>query len=118
MSIEEVIVSETASIAPAHPLVQPSGTTGNCIVYQLISDPPLHMANYVHPRVQLACWADSYAGAVSLEEDVWTLFENRHVTVDGLHYRSMVINRLDGNPDLDTGRYCRIVDVRFFYRRS
>lgn len=118
MTIEEVIKTETASIAPAHPLVQPAGTTGKCIVYQMISDPPLHLATYVQPRVQLACWADSYADAVEMEEEVWMLFEGRHVTVSGLHYRSMVANRLDGNPDLDAGRYCRIVDVRFDYRRT
>lgn len=118
MTLEEVIVSETASLAPAHPLIQPTGTSGDCIVYQLIADPPLHMANYVQPRVQLACWSDSYAESVALEGEVWALFEGRHVTVDGLHYHSQVGNRLDGNPDLDIGRYCRIVDVRFVYRRS
>lgn len=118
MTIEEVIVSETVPIAPAHPLIQPTGTTGDCIVYQLVSDPPSHLNDYVEPRIQLACWSDSYGEAVALEEQVWALFEKRHVTIDGLHYRSIVLNRLDGNPNLDTGRYCRIVDVRFFYQRS
>lgn len=116
MSIEEVVVTETAALAQAYPLIQPSGITGPCIVYQMISDPPLHMASYVRPRVQLACWASSYAAACALERQVWQKFEGRHVTVGDIHYRSQVLNRLDGNPDLDTGRYCRIVDVQFSYR--
>ncbi|NLO27376.1 MAG: hypothetical protein GX113_04235 [Actinobacteria bacterium] len=117
MTIEEAIVSELASLASAHPLIQPAGFKGLCVVYQLVGDPPTHLNRYVEPRVQLACWADSYAAAVGLETQVWDLFEGRHVTVDGLHYRSMVIDRRDGQPDLDLGRFCRIVDVRFFYRK-
>ena len=115
MTLEEVIVSETAAIAPAHPLVMPTNAADECIVYQLISAPELHMATYVLPRVQLACWARSYGAAVALAAEVRNLFYERHVTVSGLHYRSEVIQRLDGNPDLDSGRYCRIVDVRFVY---
>ena len=114
--LEKAIVAELVAVAPTYPLVQPLSSRGRCIVYQLVSDMPLHMGGYVEPRMQLACWADSYADAVALEHDVWSLFEGRHVTAEDLHYRSMVISRSDGSPNLDVGRYCRIVDVRFFYR--
>jgi hypothetical protein len=68
--------------------------------------------------VQLACWADTYGAAVALGNAVWNLFEGRHVTVSGLHYRCFAVDTRDGNPDLDVGRFCRIVDVRFMHRKS
>lgn len=118
MTIEEVIQSETADIAPAYPLVIPVGAPDELIVYQVISAPELQIAKYVVPRVQLACWAKSYGAAVTLANEVRDLFYGRNVVIEGIHYRSMVINCLDGNPDLSAGRYCRIVDVRFHYRNS
>ena len=116
MTLEEVIKADTASIAKAYPLIMPVDAADTCIVYQLISSPELHAAQYVIPRVQLACWAKTYGAAVTLGNTVRALFWGRHVTVSGLHYRSTVLNAFDGQPDTDAGRYCRIVDVRFDYR--
>ncbi len=116
MTLEEVIVAETAAIAPAHALVMPTGAAARCIVYQVLSAPELRLSEYVQPRVQLACWAPTYAEAVAMAQQVRNLFYERHVTTSGVHYRSWVAGMFDGNPDLDIGRYCRIVDVRFDYR--
>ncbi len=116
MTLEEVIVTETAALAVSYPLVMPADATLPCIVYQVISGPELQVATYVQPRVQFACWATTYGAAVTLGRAVRSRFYNRHVTIDGLHYRSLVINSLDGNPDLDAGLFVRLVDVRFEYR--
>lgn len=116
MTLEEVIVSELAGTAPAHALVIPPDGVLPCVVYQLISGPESQMNSYTSPWVQLACWATRYGAAVALANQVRSLFYHRHVTVGGLHYRSVVENTVDGNSDLEAGRYSRIVDVRFDYR--
>lgn len=116
MTLEEVIKAELASIAPAHPKVMPAGAADTCIVYQLISAPELEVDEYVRPRAQFACYAKSYGAAVALANQVRALFYNRHVTTSGVHYRSWAENTYDGPPENDSGRYARIVDVRFDYR--
>ena len=114
MTLEEVIRSELASIAPAHPLVMPPDAVLPCVVYQLVSAPESQMSKKVRSRLQLMCWATSYASAVALAGQVRDLFYQRHTTVSGLHYRSQIDNTYDGQPDLDTGRYGRGVDVLFY----
>ena len=118
MTIEEVIKADTASIAPAYPLVIPAGAPDECIVYQIVSAPETQMNKYVSPRVQLGCWAKSYGAAVALANEVRDLYWGRHVTVSGLHYRSMVIDSRDGVPDLDAGLFSRQLDIRFEYRNA
>ena len=116
MTLEEVIVVETEDLATSYPLIMPADATLPCIVYQVISGPELQVATYVQPRVQFACWAKTYGAAVALGRQVRTRFYHRHVTIEGHHYRSMVDDTRDGNPDLDAGLYARLVDVRFLYR--
>lgn len=116
MTIEEVVVSALASIAKAHPNVMPSGSAVPCIVYQMISGPS-DFAEHVTPRFQLACWASSYGGAVTLGDAVRNAMHQKHATVSGLHYHSMVVNEMDGNSEPDVGLFCRIVDVKFFYQK-
>jgi hypothetical protein len=116
MTLEEVIVTETAAIASAFPLVAPVDAPAKCIVYQLIGALESQMDGYVGQRVQLGCWARSYGDAVALANTVRSRFWGRHVTVGGVHYRSMVLGMRDGNPDLEAGRFSRLVDVRFDYR--
>lgn len=116
MTLEEVIVSETAAIATAYPLVVPVDAPDECIVYQLIGAPESQMNGYVGQRVQLGCWATSYGDAVALANAVRSRFWGRHATVSDVHYRSMVITMRDGIPDLEAGRFSRLIDVRFDYR--
>ena len=116
MTIEEIIVSETASIAPAYPLIMPAGAAADCIVYQMISGSQ-DFGDHTQPRVQLACWSRTYGGAVALGDSVRQALHMRHATVGGIHYTSMVVNEMDGNPDTDAGRYARLIDVKFFYQK-
>ena len=116
MTLEEVIQADTAAIAPAYPLIIPSGAADECIVYQLISGTEFGANEYVLPRVMLKCYAKSYGAAVALANEVRALYYSRHVTVSGVHYRARVTNVYDLPPEADTGRYGRGVDVRFAYR--
>ncbi len=116
MTLEEVITTQTAGIAPAYPLIMPAEAAADCIVYQMISGPQ-DFGDHTSPRFQLACWSRTYGGAVALGDSVRQAMHMRHATVDGIHYTSMVINEMDGNPDIDAGRYARIVDVKFFYQK-
>ena len=123
MTIEETIHSELTGDATvgalissrAYPLKMPQNPTLPNVVYQLISGEQLHVSDYVDPRYQLACWAATYAKAVELADAVRALFAYRHMTVSGLHYRAMVQNEMDTDPDDETGYYRRIVDVKFLY---
>ena len=116
MTLEEVIKTDTAAIAPAYPLVIPSGAPDACIVYQLVSGVEFGASEYVLPRVMLKCYAKSYGAAVALANQVRALYYDRHVTVSGVHYRARVLNVYDLPPETDTGIYGRGVDVRFAYR--
>ncbi len=116
MTIEEVIVTQLAAVATTYPLVMPPNAALPCVVYQRVSGAQLHVSDYTTPRYQLACWATTYAAAVALGASVRSTFADQHLTVSGLHFHSMVINDMDGDPDVDTGLFRRIVDVRFLLR--
>jgi len=98
------------------PKRMPPGQTTDCIVYQVISAPELRVAEYVRPRIQFSCWGTTYAKAVALANAVRACFFDQHLTVLGVHLRCWVDNIMDGEDDEATGRYSRIVDVRFVYR--
>ena len=121
-TIEEAAVSllrtdaGVAAITSKHyPLVSPQKETPPYTVYQVISAPELGIAEYVLPRIQVACWDASYSGAVALANIVRAAFYGQHLTVLDVHFRSWIANCMDGEPDLESGRFCRIVDVRLIY---
>ena len=122
-TIEEAAVSHLITDAGVaaittkhHPLVMPQNAVLPLTVYQVISGPP-DFIDHVNPRIQVACWAVSYSAAVALGNAVRAAMHMQHATVSGLHFQSMVVNEMDGNPDLDAGHFCRIVDVKFFYQK-
>jgi hypothetical protein len=123
-TIEEVIVNRLGADATVdalidgrvHALVMPQNATLPCIVYQLVSGPDLEIAEYVRPRIQLSCWASTYPQAVALANAARACFYNQHLTVLGVHFRSWTENTMDDDPDLEAGRYRRIVDVRLDYQ--
>jgi len=123
--MEEAIVSHLgadsgvlAIIGPTdiHAGMAPQGAEPPYVVYQMISCPDLHLANYLSPRLQFACWESSYAKAVVLAKAVRACFDSRHLTVLGVHFHSWADNVMDGDfvPELE--RFSRIVDVRLYYR--
>lgn len=124
-TMEEGMVAQIAADAgvmaiiastDVHTPVIPQGAGVPAIVYQLISGSETEVAEYWRPRYQLACWDDSYAGAVALANAVRSCFYNKHLTVSGVHFRSWIANVMDGNHEPEIKRYCRIVDVRFDHK--
>jgi hypothetical protein len=73
MTIESVISAKLASIGAAYPLTMPTGATLPGMAYQFISE--INMRHHggedmVRRRLQVSCWAKSYAGAVTLGDSV------------------------------------------------
>ena len=73
MTIESVIVGKLQSVGAVYPLSLPTGATLPAMVYQFISEIPIgHQGgeDMVPPRLQVACWAKTYAAAVTLGDSV------------------------------------------------
>lgn len=73
MTIESVIAAKLASIGAAYPLSMPTNPTLPGMCYQFISEVPYrHHAGetMVRRRLQVSCWANSYAAAVTLGDSV------------------------------------------------
>jgi hypothetical protein len=122
-TIEEAVVSRlkaTAAVAAIttkhYPLVAAQGASVPYTVYQVISSPELRICEFVRVRIQVSCWAATYGSSVALANAVRACFYNQHLTILGVHFRCWVDNVFDGEPDIQSGEHCRIVDVRFDYR--
>lgn len=115
MTLEEAIVKHLAD-KTTYPMIMPANPTLPCVVYQRISGVTLPVAGYTEPRYQLACWARTYGASLTLGHQVKDAFYNQHLDVDGVHFHSQIETDMDGEPDLDSGLFCRLVDVRFILR--
>jgi len=73
MIIEDVIHGKLAAIGAVYPLSMPPGATLPGMCYQFISEVPMRHhggADMVRRRLQIACWAKTYAAAVTLADSV------------------------------------------------
>jgi hypothetical protein len=74
MTIQDNIHSTLSGVGTTYPLAVPnSGASYPCIVYQFISEVQMrsHSGNGLRKhRVQISCWATTYAAAVTLAESV------------------------------------------------
>lgn len=74
MTIQDNVVSALAGAGTIYPLSIPnSGASYPCIVYQFISEVPMRShsgASLRKHRLQVTCWAQTYAAAVTLAEAV------------------------------------------------
>jgi len=73
MTIDSVIYDKLATVGAAYPLVAPVGATMPCMVYQFISEQPGRHhggTDITRRRLQVACWAKTYAAAVTLADSV------------------------------------------------
>lgn len=73
MTIESVIVSKLSSIGAVYPLSMPKGATLPGMCYQFISEIPMRHhggADMVRRRLQVSCWAKTYAAAITLGDSV------------------------------------------------
>ena len=73
MTIESIIYSKLASVGAAYPLTMPTGATLPGMAYQFISEIPMRHhggEDMVRRRLQVSCWATTYAAAVTLGDSV------------------------------------------------
>lgn len=73
MTIESVIASKLQSLGAVYPLAMPVGATLPGMCYQFISEIPMRHhggADMVRRRLQVSCWAKTYAAAVTLGDSV------------------------------------------------
>lgn len=73
MTIESVIASKLAAVGAAYPLAMPPGATLPGMCYQFISESVMRHhggQDLVRRRLQVSCWAKTYAAAVTLADSV------------------------------------------------
>ncbi len=73
MTIESVIAGKLAAVGAVYPLAMPTGATLPGIAYQFISEVPMRHhggQDMVRRRLQVSCWANTYAAAVTLADSV------------------------------------------------
>ena len=73
MTIDSVIYGKLATVGAAYPLSMPPGATLPGMAYQFISEIPMRHhggADMVRRRLQVACWAKTWAAAVTLADSV------------------------------------------------
>jgi hypothetical protein len=73
MTIESVIATKLAAVGAVYPLTMPPGATLPGMCYQFISEIPYRHhggEDMVRRRLQVACWANTYAAAVTLGDSV------------------------------------------------
>lgn len=73
MTIESVVAGKLAAVGAVYPVTMPPGATLPGMCYQFISEVPMRHhggADMVRRRLQVACWARTYAAAVTLGDSV------------------------------------------------
>mgnify|MGYP006935496042 CR=1 FL=1 len=109
MIIEDVIRAKLAAVGTAYPLQAPStGATFPCMVYQFISEIPMRHhggADMVRRRLQVSCWANTYAGAVTLGDQVRAALDLNQSNIE-----LITAENISDFKDPEANKYRRIVE--------
>ncbi len=109
MIIEDVIRAKLASVGTAYPLQAPAvGGTFPCMVYQFISEIPMRHhggADMVRRRLQVSCWANTYAGAVTLGDQVRAALDLNQSNIE-----LITAENISDFKDPEANKYRRIVE--------
>jgi hypothetical protein len=109
MTIESVIYGKLAAVGVAYPLAMPAtGATLPAMVYQFISE--INMRHHggqdmVRRRLQVACWANTYAAAVTLGDSVKSALNLNQSNIELITAES-----ISDFKDPEAGLYRRIVE--------
>lgn len=98
-----------------YPLVMPPGTTGDCLVYHVLTGRDLHMADYVEPLVRFGCRSKDFLTAIAIDDALRDALEGYHGMMGTTHVRVFTEPRGDDR-DPETGWYRRKRDARPLYR--
>lgn len=108
MTIEDVIHSKLASVGAVYPLSMPTGATLPGMCYQFISEIPVRHhggADMVRRRLQVSCWANTYAGAVTLGDQVRAALDLNQSNIE-----LITAENISDFKDPEANKYRRIVE--------
>lgn len=108
MTIESVIASKLASVGAVYPLSMPTGATLPGMAYQFISEIPMRHhggADMVRRRLQVSCWANTYAGAVTLGDQVRAALDLNQSNIE-----LITAENISDFKDPEANKYRRIVE--------
>lgn len=108
MTIESVISSKLASVGAVYPLTMPTGATLPGMCYQFISEIPMRHhggADMVRRRLQVSCWANTYAGAVTLGDQVRAALDLNQSNIE-----LITAENISDFKDPEANKYRRIVE--------
>lgn len=108
MTIESVIASKLAAVGAVYPLTMPTGATLPGMAYQFISQMPLRHhsgAGMVRRRLQVSCWANTYAAAVTLGDSVIAALDLNQSNIE-----LITAENISDFKDAEAEKYRRIVE--------
>lgn len=108
MTIESIIASKLAAVGAAYPLTMPTGATLPGMAYQFISEIPMRHhggADMVRRRLQVSCWANTYAGAVTLGDQVRAALDLNQSNIE-----LITAENISDFKDPEANKYRRIVE--------
>ena len=108
MTIETVIASKLAAVGAVYPLSMPTGATLPGMCYQFISEIPMRHhggADMVRRRLQVSCWASTYAGAVTLGDQVRAALDLNQSNIE-----LITAENISDFKDPEANKYRRIVE--------
>lgn len=108
MTIEAVIAGKLASVGAAYPVTMPEGATLPGMCYQFISEIPFRAHSgeiLTRRRLQVACWAKTYAAAVTLGDSVRAALNLNQTNIE-----LITAENISDFKDPESGLYRRIVE--------
>lgn len=108
MTIESVIAGKLAAVGAFYPVTMPTNATlpGGC--YQFISEVPYRHhggEDMVRRRLQVSCWANSYAAAVTLGDSVRAALNLNQTNIE-----LITAENISDFKDAEASKYRRIVE--------
>lgn len=108
MTIESVIYNKLSAVGATYPLTMPPGATLPGMCYQFISEIPMRHhggADMVRRRLQVSCWANTYAAAVTLGDLVRAALDLNQSNIE-----LITAENISDFKDAEAEKYRRIVE--------
>lgn len=108
MTIESVIAAKLAAVGAVYPVSMPTNATLPGMCYQFISEVQMRHhggADMVRRRLQVSCWASTYAAAVTLGDSVRAALNLNQTNIE-----LITAENISDFQDAESQKYRRIVE--------
>lgn len=108
MTIESVIYGKLAAVGAVYPLTMPTGATLPGMCYQFISEINFRHhggQDMVKRRLQVSCWANTYAAAVTLGDSVCAALNLNQSNIE-----LITTENISDFKDAESQKYRRIIE--------